>query len=581
MTGTVFSKRHERACAQASARLLELFPDAKASRRDKYPHAWRITLQSSRGNFFADLCLPSNFPSALPRIILDDGEKLWGVIPHVDPDGGLCVATNAAALKINSPRDAIDFIIKRAAEVLSNKSDHDFDAEFFSYWKNTYGESGNVLTLAGGNGIPATAHWISDAKRFIVSEDVAGLQTWCKRAGIDLKKASSGIENRVEISERIKPADFPNTLEQLLRLLDRHAPAKGIELRSHVTCSNHPKLLLFRFPTHDSVIDAAALIHGQEKHFRGRIAHGCRVGKVPWRIALLRSPKHTSDLEIFRLGVQSVHPAHLRVRGGSGVDFSDKKIAVIGCGSLGGYVAHMLARIGVGHITLIDNDTLSWDNAGRHILGGFQVGKNKAQALRFMLQMETPHIEIEALSHDIEDVLSVTPCKLHGLDLAISTIGVWAADYDLNFWGRKDDHSCPLMFSWLEPHGVAGHSMFVHPHIGGCLNCGCNEWGEFHNSVILPGTTQQIKGYGCGGFFQPYGVAEMLPTASMVVQHATDFLLGRCANSEIRTYIGPAHLFTQHHLTTREIWAQRIAENPQGSFERKPWAVNPECPHCR
>ena len=40
-----------------------------------------------------------------------------------------------------------------------------------------------------------------------------------------------------------------------------------------------------------------------------------------------------------------------------GIDkLSNKKVAVCGLGGVGGYVAEILARSGVGHLVLIDND---------------------------------------------------------------------------------------------------------------------------------------------------------------------------------------------------------------------------------
>jgi tRNA A37 threonylcarbamoyladenosine dehydratase len=51
---------------------------------------------------------------------------------------------------------------------------------------------------------------------------------------------------------------------------------------------------------------------------------------------------------------------------------------LIGCGSLGGYVAHLLSRAGVGRLTLTDNDCLGWENLGRHILGASSIGRWKA-----------------------------------------------------------------------------------------------------------------------------------------------------------------------------------------------------------
>ena len=45
-----------------------------------------------------------------------------------------------------------------------------------------------------------------------------------------------------------------------------------------------------------------------------------------------------------------------------------KKVAVIGCGGLGGYVIEMLARLGVGHLVICDGDTFDETNLNRQLL---------------------------------------------------------------------------------------------------------------------------------------------------------------------------------------------------------------------
>ncbi|MCX5830703.1 MAG: HesA/MoeB/ThiF family protein [Deltaproteobacteria bacterium] len=43
------------------------------------------------------------------------------------------------------------------------------------------------------------------------------------------------------------------------------------------------------------------------------------------------------------------------------------KVAVIGCGGLGGYIIEELARIGIGHITVVDPDTFEEHNLNRQL----------------------------------------------------------------------------------------------------------------------------------------------------------------------------------------------------------------------
>jgi molybdopterin/thiamine biosynthesis adenylyltransferase len=56
-----------------------------------------------------------------------------------------------------------------------------------------------------------------------------------------------------------------------------------------------------------------------------------------------------------------------------------KRAVVIGCGGLGGYIAEYLARLGLGHLTLIDGDTFEESNLNRQLNSlETNLGSNKA-----------------------------------------------------------------------------------------------------------------------------------------------------------------------------------------------------------
>ena len=46
----------------------------------------------------------------------------------------------------------------------------------------------------------------------------------------------------------------------------------------------------------------------------------------------------------------------------------DFRVCIIGCGGLGGYIVEMLARIGIGHLTVVDMDIFDESNLNRQIL---------------------------------------------------------------------------------------------------------------------------------------------------------------------------------------------------------------------
>ena len=57
----------------------------------------------------------------------------------------------------------------------------------------------------------------------------------------------------------------------------------------------------------------------------------------------------------------------------------DKKVCVIGCGGLGGYIIEMLGRLGIGTIVAVDGDVFEISNLNRQLLSDVtNLGLNKA-----------------------------------------------------------------------------------------------------------------------------------------------------------------------------------------------------------
>lgn len=62
-------------------------------------------------------------------------------------------------------------------------------------------------------------------------------------------------------------------------------------------------------------------------------------------------------------------------------------VAVVGCGGLGGYIAEEMARLGVGHLILIDGDKLDETNLNRQLFATEQaLGQDKVEAARTRLE---------------------------------------------------------------------------------------------------------------------------------------------------------------------------------------------------
>ncbi|MCM1319985.1 MAG: tRNA threonylcarbamoyladenosine dehydratase [Muribaculaceae bacterium] len=74
----------------------------------------------------------------------------------------------------------------------------------------------------------------------------------------------------------------------------------------------------------------------------------------------------------------------LRLLGEAGVEsLARTHVLIVGVGGVGGYVAEMLARTGVGELTLIDSDTVAPSNLNRQIIAlSPDIGQSKVQLFK-------------------------------------------------------------------------------------------------------------------------------------------------------------------------------------------------------
>ena len=62
------------------------------------------------------------------------------------------------------------------------------------------------------------------------------------------------------------------------------------------------------------------------------------------------------------------------------------RVAILGCGSVGGPLVRLLAQAGVGNFLLVDPGTMDWPNVGRHEMGADSVSRFKAPELARLIE---------------------------------------------------------------------------------------------------------------------------------------------------------------------------------------------------
>ena len=104
-------------------------------------------------------------------------------------------------------------------------------------------------------------------------------------------------------------------------------------------------------------------------------------------IDILRRGKG-KDIPIVRVAPTQIDDAYLLSRGHDrGTVLMGKRVALIGAGAIGSYLAPALVRLGAGvgdrgKLRIVDPDEFRAENVGRHSLGLTDIFRNKVEALR-------------------------------------------------------------------------------------------------------------------------------------------------------------------------------------------------------
>lgn len=99
-----------------------------------------------------------------------------------------------------------------------------------------------------------------------------------------------------------------------------------------------------------------------------------------------------------------------------------KRVCVVGCGGLGGYIIEMLGRLGVGHITAIDGDVFEDSNLNRQLLSTEEViGKSKALQASYRMKSVNSEIEVTPIvafvtGENVEDIIKGHDVVVDALD---------------------------------------------------------------------------------------------------------------------------------------------------------------------
>ena len=544
---------------------------------------WTSTRRIEGKDYIFDALLPKQFPSDPMTVhVRDCNDELYLANSHVMQSGELCLFPKSTSIDVEDPVRVSLHCFDRAEALIREADTDGFSSEFESHWVRSLDDTSHlILCIDSPDALVTQCQAASVENLIIVGNSTSSIRSWLASSVGIVENNMTQVPCKVSrIGAALTPSEYPKTVPDLHKLLCKHDAHTASWLEEQLVTSKQKPLVVFLQETVEGHALAGVRTPATRLKRRKRIRRNQTIGKANVGNIFTLGGSLLNKESVERLQVRRADHQWIHTRGGDGRDLSGNSICIIGCGSLGSYVADLIARSGVSKLTLVDGETFDWNNVGRHTLGVGEVKHSKAGALAHKISRDLPHLSVYSVDCDWRSWCQNTPEELASHDLVISTTGDWRAEHSLNAMARKRAKMPTLISCWLEPFAVAGHVLTVKP-VGGCLRCGISRLGAFEQSVsqFKAGTLSQEAG-SCE-YYQQYGPVALLPTAAMAASAAISHLESPTNHSELRTWIGPKDLFEKNYAAISHMWSSTIEQLGFNRIHIQPWRKSKVCPLCK
>jgi len=163
----------------------------------------------------------------------------------------------------------------------------------------------------------------------------------------------------------------------------------------------------------------------------------------------------------------------------------DKKVVLVGIGSVGSTAAAQLVKAGIQDLVLIDPDQLEVHNIVRHLCDLDDLGRYKIDAVGDRLKRINPSVKLQLFKRDFVEDYEEIDKSISDADLMVISTDTPNSRQVANMIAI--DKKIPAIYISLHERAKTGSVYRVVPGKTGCRNClGDGQW----NAEFIPGTTE-------------------------------------------------------------------------------------------
>lgn len=544
---------------------------------EEYVDIWLVTTEVEIFNKAIDisyfLCFKDTFPHSLPRVVLNQYDLSFKYIPHLEENNSMCLFEDNITFSTENPYRIIQVCIDKANKTFKDGYEevnkHHFLEEIKAYWSNKYdneptpllGFIHSFITYPTETCIVDIIKQTRDiwgAYQYIVynseEQDIPNL--------FNLHKKNNFIvQQGLFIPDLIIPETPPyfitnNMLINMLSADNLFALKKYINNKDQTE-----KYIFFR-------LNKEGLIGGIKYSHINTTIKGFRPNKLsPFQIL----KNQLKEAKTTRLLSEEYSNNKIEIRT-SGKISKKWKFLITGLGSVGSNLTYFLNSINYPEFTFVDNDILSIDNIGRHLLGYADVGKAKANAMIEYIKQIRPDQNTFGAKAIFEEYIKSHIDTVNNNDYLFVAIGnKQAEDYLIKMVLNKTIH-IPVFILWVEPYLASGQCLYLRPqdirkyhdHFSNSLY----NHHVIHNEeyLIFNNPKLEKREAGCQTSFSPYSSNDLVLFLSTLYPHINNVVNGVQQNSFRFSWIGNLHnikelqLAISNHYNLNDSFTSKLIE---------------------
>lgn len=504
-----------------------------------------VEILSKSTNISYYLCFKSTFPYSLPKFVLDKYELPIKYIPHVEENNSICLFDDNIAFSIDDPFELIKECLDRANRTISegyqNLNTHHFTEEIKAYWSNKYQNENEPLQafvhtfisypakISIVNIIEQKRSFYGNYRYIIYDNEDLGLIKFFNH----YKKNAFIVRQGLFIPDLIIPDTPPYYITNSM-LASMLSDDSLRAFKKYINSKEQSDKYIFFYLNKDGLIGGLKYpaIRTDIKGFRPNVLSVFDI--------LVNQQK---SVKVTRL--LSEEYSNNRIENRTSGELNKKwKFLIAGLGSVGSHLTYFLNNINHPEFTFVDNDLLSIDNIGRHLLGYVDVKKSKSNAMVEYIKYIRPDQVALGEIAIIEEYILKHINEVNNNDYLFLAIGNKLTEDFIIKMISEGNIRIPIFILWVEPYLASGHCLFLQPHDAMKYNEQFN--GHLYNYHVIsndeystPDNPKIIRREaGCQASFSPYSGNDLVIFLSALYPHINSVVRGTQHNSFRFSWIG-------------------------------------------